>query len=177
MKKLKVLVALSAATLSVVLSTSSVQAQETRAEAAAHLRTPEPKEMDPHFHKAAPFAQKLVDEALAKHPEILLLAIHAGVPKYDIIASNFGRIGKLGDEDDLRCIRTGKDNLEVNKEGIHFEDQISRRDKSGKIIGTIGTVFRYKQGDDKAALEKIVQEVRGEMQAQLPNAQRLFGSA
>lgn len=178
MKKLNVLVALSAAaTLSIMLSTSTAQAQETRTEAAAHLRKPEPKEMDPHFHKAAPFAQKLVDEALAKHPEVLLLAIHADAPKYDIIASNFGRIGKLGDEDDLRCIHTGKDNLEVNKEGIHFEDQTPLRDKSGKIIGAIGNVFRYKQGDDKAALEKIAQEIRGEMQAQLPNAQRLFGPA
>jgi iron complex outermembrane receptor protein len=133
--------------------------------------------MDPTYTKAAPFAQKLVDQALAKHPEVLLLAIHAGAPKYDIIASNFGRIGKLGDEDDLRCIRTGKDNLEVNPEGIHFEDQIPLRDQAGKIIGAIGVVFRYKAGDDKLALQKIAQEIRDEMKTQLPDAKRLFGPA
>lgn len=178
MKKLKALVTLfAAAILSVFLSISMAQAQETRAEAAAHLRTPESKEMDPHFTRAASFAQKLVDEALAKHPEVLLLAIHAGAPKYDIIASNFGRIGKLGDEDDLRCIRTGKDNLEVNPEGIHFEDQTPLRDTSGQIVGAIGVVFRYKKGDDKVAMEKVAKEIQHEMQAQLPNAQRLFGPA
>jgi iron complex outermembrane receptor protein len=47
-------------------------------------------------------------EALAKHPEILLMAIHAAPPGHKnlIVASNFGRIGKIGDEDDMRCIRT-----------------------------------------------------------------------
>ena len=104
--------------------------QETRAQAATALRTPEPKEMDPTFTTAAPYAQKLVDEALAKHPEVLLLAIHAGAPKYDIIASNFGRIGKLGDEDDLRCIHTGKNNLEVNEKGNHFKpNTIARQER------------------------------------------------
>jgi iron complex outermembrane receptor protein len=178
MKKLNVVLSLFAmTTMCIAMSVSAVQAQETREQAAAHLRKPNPKEMDPTYTKAAPFAQKLVDQALAEHPEVLLLAIHAGAPKYDIIASNFGRIGKLGDEDDLRCIRTGKDNLEVNPEGIHFEDQIPLRDQAGKIIGAIGVVFRYKAGDDKLALQKIAQEIRDEMKTQLPDAKRLFGPA
>ena len=172
-----VLTLIAAAAFCVSCSSVRAQAQETREQAAANLRKPDPKEMDPSFTKAAPFAQKLVDEALAKHPEVLLLAIHAGAPKYDIIASNFGRIGKLGDEDDLRCIRTGKDNLEVNPAGIHFEDQIPLRDQSGKIIGAIGVVFRYKAGDDKAALQRIAQQIRDDMKAQLPDSKRLFGPA
>jgi hypothetical protein len=157
--------------------TGVVHGQETRAQAASALRTPEPKEMDPTFTTAAPYAQKLVDEALAKHPEVLLLAIHAGAPKYDIIASNFGRIGKLGDEDDLRCIHTGKDNLEVNEKGNHYEDQTPLRDKSGKIIGAIGIVFSYKSGDDKIALQKIAKDVAKEMQAQISSSHQLFGPA
>jgi iron complex outermembrane receptor protein len=107
----------------------------------------------------------------------LLLAIHAGAPKYDIVASNFGRIGKLGDEDDLRCIHTGKDNLEVNKQGNHYEDQTPLRDKSGKIIGAIGIVFSYKPGDNKEALQKVAHEIATEMQAQIPDAQALLGRA
>jgi iron complex outermembrane receptor protein len=176
MKKLNAVLTLAAVTtLGFALNPCSAAAQETREQAAAHLRKPDPKEMDPHYTGAAPFAQKLVDEALARHPEVLLLALHAGAPKYDIVASNFGRIGKLGDEDDLRCIRTGKDNLEVNKEGIHFEDQTPLRDQSGKIIGAIGVVFRYKPGDDKLTLEKVAKEISDEMKAQLPNSKRLFG--
>jgi hypothetical protein len=164
MKKLHLAFTLAAFT---TLSTVAVRAQETREQAAAHLRTPDPNEMDPKFTKAAPFAQKLVDEALAKHPQVLLLAI----------ASNFGRIGKLGDEDDLRCIHTGKDNLEVNKEGNHYEDQTPLRDQSGKIIGAIGVVFSYKPGDDKLALQNVAKQIRDEMKAQSPDAKRLFGPA
>ena len=74
-------------------SVHSMHAQQTRDQAVAGMRKVEAKEMDPSFTEAAPYAQELVDRALAKHPEILLIAIHAGAPKYDIIASNFGRLG------------------------------------------------------------------------------------
>ena len=166
-----------AALLTLIGLCATAPAQETREQAAAALRKPELKEMDPAFTRAAPFAQKLIDEALAKHPQVLLLAIHAGAPKYDIIASNFGRIGKLGDEDDLRCIHTGKDNLEVNQKGNHFEDQTPLRDKNGRIIGAIGIVFSYKPGDNKEELQKVAREVSNEMQAQIPDAHRLLGPA
>ncbi len=120
----------------------------------------------------------MIDEALAKHPEVILIAIHAQPPghKNVIIASNFGRIGKIGDEDDLRCIRTGKSNLEISSTGTHFEDELILLDSSGKTIGALGVVFNYKQGDDEMALEKIANQIRDEMKAQLPTASALFGA-
>jgi hypothetical protein len=174
MKQWKVAIALTALTTACAIG---MQAQETREDAASHLRKVDPKEMDPSYNRKAAFAQKLVDDALAKHPEVLLLAIHGGAPKYDIIASNFGRIGKLGDEDDLRCIRTGKDNLEISKEGNHFEDEMPLKDKAGKTIGSLGVVFRYKPGDNKLALQKIAHDIEKEMQVQITDTARLFGPA
>jgi hypothetical protein len=155
------------------------QAQETREQAVAGMRKVDAKEMDPSYTKAAPFAQKLVDEALAKYPEVILIAIHAQPPNHKnlIVASNFGRIGKIGDEDDLRCIRTGKSNLEVAATGNHFEDELVLQDASGKTIGALGVVFHYKAGDDKDALVKIAEQVRDEMKTQLPNKSTLFGPA
>jgi hypothetical protein len=38
-------------------------------------------------------------------------------------------------------------------------------------------VFNYKPGDDKAAMEKIADQVRDEMRAKLPDEKRLFGPA
>jgi len=152
-------------------------AQQTREQAVAGMRKVDAKEMDPTYTKAAPEAQKLVDEALAKHPEVILIAIHAAPPGHKnlIVASNFGRIGKIGDEDDMRCINTGKSNLEVN--GKHFEDEVVMKDQSGKTIGALGVVFNYKPGDDKAAMAKIADQIRDEMQAETPNASTLFGEA
>src|SRR6516165_8016748 len=167
------------ATSLMVVGLASASAQETREQAVAGMRHVDPKEMDPSYTKPAPFAQKLVDEALASHPEVILIAIHAQPPGHKnlIVASNFGRIGKIGDEDDLRCIRTGKSNLELNSTGNHFEDELILQDSSGRTIGALGVVFNYKPGDDKAALAKIAEQVRDEMKEQLPSKSKLFGPA
>jgi iron complex outermembrane receptor protein len=162
-----------------VFGFASASAQETREQAIAGMRHVDPKEMDSTYTTPAPYAQKLVDEALADHPEIILIAIHAKPPGHQnlIVASNFGRIGKIGDEDDLRCIRTGKSNLELNSTGKHFEDELILLDSSGKTIGALGVVFNYKPGDNKAALAKIAEQVRDEMKARLPSEAALFGPA
>ena len=154
----------------------SVMGQQTREQAVAGMRKVEAKEMDPTYTKAATFAQKLVDEALAKHPEVILLAIHAQPPGHKdvIVASNFGRIGKLGDEDDMRCINTGKPNLEIDPTGKHFEAEIPLKDQGGKTVGALGVVFNYKQGDDKEAYQRIANQIEAEMRAQLPTGKALF---
>jgi iron complex outermembrane receptor protein len=169
------LVLLCVATLAAIWITPAIT-QQTREQAIAGMRKVEAKEMDPSFKTAAPFAQKLVDEALARHPEVILLAIHAQPPGHKdlIVASNFGRIGKIGDEDDMRCIRTGKSNLEVSSGGEHFEDELPLKDRAGKTIGALGVVFNYKPGEDKAALIKIANQIGKEMQAQIPTESKLF---
>lgn len=160
-------------------STALLSAQQTREEAVAGMRKVEAKEMDPTYTKPAPLAQKLVDEALVKHPEVVLLAIHAKPAghKNVIVASNFGRIGKIGDEDDMRCITTGKPNLEVDATGKHFEAEIVLHDKAGKIVGALGVVFNYKAGDDKAKYHAIADQIEAEMRAQLPTAGALVAGS
>lgn len=175
MKNLRIAIAVSLVALGSFATVAS--AQQTREEAVSKMRKVEPKEMDPGYHKTAPLAQKLVDDALAQHPEVILMAIHAGAPKYDIIASNFGRLGKLGDEDDLRCIHTGKKNLEVDKTGTHYEVEFPLKDRAGKTVGAVGVVFNYKAGDDKKAKENIADEIAKEMSSRIPNASALFGPA
>jgi iron complex outermembrane receptor protein len=161
------------------VASTAVLAQQTREQAVGAMRKVDAKEMDATYTTPAPFAQKLVDEALAKHPEILLMAIHSAPPGHKnlIVASNFGRIGKIGDEDDMRCIRTGKSNLEISEKGDHFEDELILLDESGKTIGALGVVFNYKAGDDKMALEKIAIQARDEMKAKLPSGSKLYGPA
>jgi hypothetical protein len=152
-------------------------AQETRAQAIAGLRKVSPAEMDPTYTKPAPYAQELVNKALARHPEVLLLAIHATPPGHGnvIVASNFDRIGKRGDDDDMRCIRTGKPNLEVN--GPHFEDEVALKDASGQTIGAIGVVFNYRPGEDKAPLIRTAGEIEHEMSHVIQTPTSLFKAA
>ena len=108
------------------------------------------------------YAQKLLDETLAKHKDVVIMALHVTPPgKTDnvIIASNIGRIGKKADEDDMRVIETGKPNLEVNKKGDHYEVELVLQDQSGKTIGAAGIVFKV--GDrrvDRLELDQGVEQ-------------------
>lgn len=123
------------------------------------------------------YAQKLVDETLALHKEVIIMAFHVTPPNQSeniIIASNIGRIGKKADEDDLRVMQTGESNLEVNKAGNHFEDELPLLDKAGNRIGAVGIVFNYKAGDDKTKLAKIAEQVRDEMRGKIPSKEKLF---
>jgi hypothetical protein len=123
------------------------------------------------------YAQKLVTETLAKHKDVIIMAFHVTPPDQTenvIIASNIGRYGKKADEDDLRVINDGATNLEVNKAGNHFEDELPLLDQSGNRIGAVGIVFNYKAGDDKTKLAKKAEQVRDEMAKQIPSKDKLF---
>ena len=109
------------------------------------------------------YAQHLVDLALAAHPDVVVLAIHATPPHASdnvIVASNIGRIGKKADDDDLHVIATGESKLEVNKAGDRFEVEEPLRDVSGETIGAIGVVFRYAKGDDTQPDQRVAAEIQ-----------------
>ena len=119
------------------------------------------------------YAQHLADEVVAKNPTLLVIAMHVsppGMANYPIVASNIGRIGKPADDDDMRVINTGKNNLEVAHGGTRFEVELPMRDVAGETVGAIGLVFPYKSGDSKAALEKKAIAIRDRLAARTLNA-------
>jgi len=112
------------------------------------------------------YGQELIDEAVAAHPELLVAMMHVKPPMASdniIIASNIGRLGKLADEDDMRVIDTGKSNLELAAGGTRFEVELVLQDVTGATIGALGLVFPFKEGADKAALEKRAGQIRDAM--------------
>jgi hypothetical protein len=126
-------------------------------------------------------AQKLVDDAMAKYPDVVILAMHAKTgndSSYPIVAwggpmGNKVRIGKKADEDDLRVINTGKENLEISPNGKHFEVELPLEDANKTTIGALGVVFNYKPGDDKAAYQKKAEQLRDELRDQIPSVDKL----
>ena len=126
------------------------------------------------------YAQKLIDQGLAKHPEIVIFVFHvknADGSDYPIVASNIGRYGKKADEDDMRVIHTGKPNLEVNATGNHFEVEMALHDRSKNVLGAIAVVFNYKKGDDQEALHKKAEMIREEVEKRIPSLAKLLGPA
>jgi hypothetical protein len=118
------------------------------------------------------YAQSLVDQALARHPNVIILALHATPPNSPdnvIVASNIGRIGKKADEDDMNVIKTGVPKLEFNDTGDRYEVELPLKDLSGDTLGAVGVVFAYKKGDDTAAHQAEAIAIRDALASRISN--------
>lgn len=126
-------------------------------------------------------AQTLVNEQMAKHPELVVLGLHAPKPGAEdshMIASNLDRIGKDDDEDDLAVARERKTILAPNmKEPDRFEVAVPLKDASGKVIGSLSTVFKYAAGDDEVKMHIAALAIRDEVAKKIPNVAALFKPA
>ena len=126
------------------------------------------------------YAQTLVNEQMAKHPELLVLGMHAPKPGANakdshMIAANLDRIGKVDDEDDLAVAQERKTILAPNmKEPTKFEVAVPLKDASGKVIGSLSTVFKYAAGDDEVKMHVAALSIRDEMARKIPSVAALF---
>jgi hypothetical protein len=124
----------------------------------------------------ASYAQHLVDETLARHPDVVILALHAtppGTPDDVIVASNIGRIGKKADDDDMNVIKTGTPKLEFNETGDRYEVELPLHDLSGDTLGAVGVVFNYKKGDDTQAHQAEAIAIRDALAKNISNPANL----
>lgn len=136
---------------------------------------------DPALGKAADnaiYAQKLVNEQMAKHPELLVLGMHApkpGAKDSRMIAANLDRIGKADDDDDLAVARERKTILAPNmKEPTKFEVAVPLQDAHGKVVGSLSTVFKYAAGDDEVKMHVAALAIRDDIAKKIPNVAALF---
>ena len=141
----------------------------------------DPYPYDPAYSENT-LAQALVEKSLKANPGLRVLAMHVTRPGVTtpgekdnvILASNIGRVGKLADEDDLAIISTRKDKPELNENGSMFEVAMVLHDAAGHDIGVLGTVYRYREGDDKAARIAQSHKIRDALAKQIPSASALF---
>jgi hypothetical protein len=120
-------------------------------------------------------AQKLVDDMLSKHPDVITLALHVTPPKGKdnvIVASNFGRIGKKADSDDLQAI-SGEPVVGPAAQGKRYSVELALRDASKKTIGALTIGFRNASGEGEKAFLSKAQALRDEMQKSIPSLESL----
>ncbi|MDB6010026.1 MAG: hypothetical protein JWL65_2276 [Gammaproteobacteria bacterium] len=127
------------------------------------------------------YAQMLVNESLARHPELVVVGMHAvkpGAKESTMIAANLDRIGKRDDEDDLAVARERKTILAPNlKDSTRFEVAVPLHDASGKVIGSLSTVFKYGAGDDEVKMHATAVAIRDDLAKKTPNLAALFKPA
>jgi hypothetical protein len=124
------------------------------------------------------YAQKLVDQTIAKHPELRQIGLHSIPPNSSdsmIIAINDPKkVGKKSDPDDLEVMKTGKPSVEIIDRKQIYDLGFPLLDRSGNIIGV--AVMEIKLSAEKSkesALQrgKIIQE---ELRKEIPSKEKLF---
>lgn len=98
----------------------------------------------------APFAQGIVERMIDGHPDLITLAMHVAPPGGEniILASNFGRIGKLADKDDMHVINDGAVLREMTNGGHRLAVELPQLDRAGKVIGALSTSFTITPGQN-----------------------------
>lgn len=121
-------------------------------------------------------AQQLIERELKREPSLVTIAFHVALPGRDnqIVASNFGRIGKPADADDRRVIATSTVLQEVTNEGKRFAVELPLRDHSGRTIGALSTSFMGTPGGQQAAY-KSAQRVQQDLARSIPHLESLAG--
>lgn len=125
------------------------------------------------------YAQKLVDDTVARHPDLIAMVMHVQPPDCKdnyIIASNIWLTGEISDPDDLHVITSGTTNTEINKAGTKFEVELVMKNVFGENIGSVATVFPYKRGDSKAIFVRKAELIRNELQRRILDPENLMDS-
>lgn len=126
------------------------------------------------------YAQKLVNDTMAQHPELVVLGIHAtppGTTTQRIIAINLDRIGKVDDPEAKSVTLEHKIILEPNlKDPTRFEVQVWMKDAAGRQLPVeVAIVFdKNKAGDDVVELLRKALAIRDAIAAKLPTFEALF---
>jgi len=126
------------------------------------------------------FAQKIVDDTLAAHPEIEGLELSATPPnKSDCvtIASNdLKEIGEKCDKEDRTAMKTNLPFVEKETENGKkvFAVTLPIHDGSGQIIGTAGIDFRRDSESEEAKVTERAKEIGAELEAKLKSKEKMF---
>ncbi len=137
------------------------------------------------------YAQKLSDETMAKHRELLSITLH-GVPPgqenvYTMFAGSYlDRIGNPDDPDDIDVSKKGITIIDprwhrTNDTDKKFVVLMPMRDKSGENVGLVVYAFKNPKNPSTSATEKEylakATALRDDLAKKIPNYKALFDQA
>ncbi len=126
------------------------------------------------------YAQKLVEEVKAKHPELIYLNLRTVPPdrtgSFKVASSPPSRGGK-SDQADIDA-EHGKPLAEEIKDAPQeFRVLLPLREQSGKIIGNVALRMKLPSGKTTSDALKLAQTVDRELQKGIPSKAKLFDPA
>lgn len=126
------------------------------------------------------YAQKVVNETLAAHPDIMGLEISAvslGKEECTTIASDeeLG-IGEKCDRDEYDAMKTGKPFVDKTEEHEKqfFDVNIPIHDANGKAMAIVGIDFKPNPKQTAAQASEQAEQIAKEIQAKVPSREKLY---
>lgn len=129
------------------------------------------------------FAQQLVEQTLASHPELDGVELASTPPHktecVTIAATETKEIGEKCDKDEFTAIKTNKPFVEKEVENGKevYDVTVPIHDATRKIIGTAGIDFKPKPGQQQSEIEQGAQQVAQELEAKIKSKDKLFEAA
>jgi hypothetical protein len=131
---------------------------------------------------AEKFAQQLVEQAIAQHPQVSgveLSSTPLGKECITIASTEAKELGEKCDNDEFTAMTTNKPFVEKEKEGGKdvYDITMPLHDANGKLIGTVGLDFKPEPGQQESHVVELSQQIVREMEAQIPIKAKLFEPA
>jgi hypothetical protein len=128
------------------------------------------------------FAQDLTEQVLRRHPDVLVVAIHAQIPGEEInrvVAINQEQWAKFlwrpSDEIDTDTAKTQRTVVQVIPATHRMEVHMPLHTAAGQTVATLVCVWNFKDEEEAPELMKRSQQIRDEVAPSVPSLSRLLG--
>jgi hypothetical protein len=121
-------------------------------------------------------AQKVVEEVVARHPEITGLELAAARSATSgcktIAATEAKEIGEKCDDDELTAMKSNQPFVEKEEDG--FDVTMPLHDLAGAVIGTVGMDFKPEPGQQKEGVIRQAGLIIAEIEKRTTTKAQLF---
>jgi hypothetical protein len=128
------------------------------------------------------YAQRLTEQELMLHPDVLVVALHAQVPGEAInrvVAINEAQWGKFmwrpSDDIDTDTAKTQRTVVQVIPATHRMEVHMPLHTKTGETIATLVCVWTFKDEEEAPELMRKSQAIRDEIAPKVGNIAQLLG--
>lgn len=120
------------------------------------------------------YAQQLVEQALAAHPEVAGVALAARSEQgcTTIAATDPKEVGEACDEDEVGPMRSGQPHVQKEKDG--FDITVPLYDAAGAIVGAVGMDFKPAPAQSGSELVERAQTIARELRPWIASKAKLF---
>jgi hypothetical protein len=129
------------------------------------------------------YAQKLLEDVLAVHPEVSGLELASTPPDkaqcVTIAATEVKEVGQKCDKDEFTAMKTDQPFVEKEREKgvVVYDVTMPVHDSAGKVIATVGMDFRPGTGQNRTKVIASARQIAKELEERIASKEKLFEPA